>query len=418
MKKVVKDQTSLDEVLRECQKHPFICTSGITFMANQHPLWERDREIIEMVGYEKLTHENIKEIAMLLGYKSYMIGREEIDQEEIPEFKCLSYEDPEIGRYRVTLAPCEDSLMINLRAIPKRVKSFGELNLPKVAMASLAQLRKGLILITGPTGQGKTTTISAMIRYIKEYGHEKLHISTIEDPIEYRYGDLKPLISQREVGKHVKSYSEGVYQALRMNPHIMVCGEIRNKESLEAVLQASESGHLILSSIHTPDAISTLGYIIERHGKEGVRQRLAYNLRAIVSQQLIDHDHDWIVPNMMPIIEMLYVSEHVKQNILNNDLESIRAYMEKDGKTAQKYFANFDKVENKTSIGVEEKSQFDRAIAWGKEATTQEVNSWTFDRYLAHLYEQKVLCLENAVAYSRDPGQMRKKLTIETTSAN
>jgi pilus retraction protein PilT len=398
----------LRRILENCSRHKYIRTVGVTFVAGHPPIWEKDGSSSVLSSYFRLEEKHIREIAALVGYE------ERINKEEDEEFCCFSYEDDELGRYRVTVAKAEDSPIITMRHIPKVIKNFEQLNLPKKALARIAQINSGLILITGATGQGKTTTIASLIEYIKNHCPRNKHIMTIEDPIEYTYRDLEPLVTQREVGRHVRSYSSGVYQALRMNPSVLICGEIRDRETLEAVLHASESSLQVIASIHCPDVLTTLSYITGRYEKEAERtinQRLANNLKAVFSQRLIEHTQNNLGYALMPIAEMLLVGESERQAILTGDLERLSELMETSGRTSKDTFPNFEDFQNWPSIVGEE---FDVEISWPHDGLAS-VGSWKFDQYLRELYQQRVVDKSLAILYAQRAEEMSARLETVPT---
>ena len=192
-----------------------------------------------------------------------------------------------VGRFRVNAYRQRGAISFAFRFIPKEIPSFEKLGLPK-GVAQLAEEHRGLILVTGATGSGKSTTLAAIVNAINR--SRKHHIVTIEDPIEFVHDDWGCIVNQREVGIDTESYSEGLRRVLRQDPDVILIGELRDEESAKAALQASESGHLVLSTMHTIDAAETIGRLVEffppaKH--EMVRQILAGVLRGVISQRLL-----------------------------------------------------------------------------------------------------------------------------------
>ena len=192
-----------------------------------------------------------------------------------------------VGRFRVNAYRQRGAISFAFRFIPKEIPSFEKLGLPK-GVAQLAEEHRGLILVTGATGSGKSTTLAAIVNAINR--SRKHHIVTIEDPIEFVHDDWGCIVNQREVGIDTESYSEGLRRVLRQDPDVILIGELRDEESAKAALQASESGHLVLSTTHTIDAAETIGRLVEffppaKH--EMVRQILAGVLRGVISQRLL-----------------------------------------------------------------------------------------------------------------------------------
>src|SRR5919109_5260992 len=192
-----------------------------------------------------------------------------------------------IGRFRVNGFRQRGAISFAFRFIPKEIPSFARLGLPK-GVQVLAEEHRGLVLVTGATGSGKSTTLAAIINAINR--SRKHHIVTIEDPIEFVHDDWGCIVNQREVGIDTESYMEGLRRVLRQDPDVILIGELRDEESAKAALQASESGHFVLSTMHTVDAAETIGRLVEFFpaGKhEMVRQVLAGVLRGVISQRLL-----------------------------------------------------------------------------------------------------------------------------------
>lgn len=192
-----------------------------------------------------------------------------------------------LGRFRVNLFQQRGTLGFAFRAIPFEVPALEELQLPPV-LQEIALSPRGLVLVTGVTGSGKSTTLSAMLRYLNE--QRSVSIVTVEDPIEFLHRDNKAYISQREVGADTLSFHEALRHVLRQDPDVIMLGEIRDQESMETVLKAAHTGHTVLSTLHTTDAAQTIGRIISffpPHQQDEVRGVLAVALRAVVSLRLI-----------------------------------------------------------------------------------------------------------------------------------
>jgi twitching motility protein PilT len=198
-----------------------------------------------------------------------------------------AYVAPGVGRFRVNGFRQRGAISFAFRYVPKTVPSFDQLGLPP-GVEKLADEHRGLVLVTGATGSGKSTTLAAMIDKIN--GARKQHVVTIEDPIEIVHDDKGCIVNQREVGLDTSSYLEGLRRALRQDPDVILIGELRDEESSRAALQAAESGHLVLSTLHTIDAAETIGRLIEFFPpakQEMTRQVLAGVLRGVISQRLL-----------------------------------------------------------------------------------------------------------------------------------
>ena len=199
----------------------------------------------------------------------------------------LSYESEASGRYRINVFHRRGGLSAVCRIIPEQVPSMAELGLPRV-LSQFGRLSNGLVLVTGSTGNGKSTTLAAMIREINE--RESLNILTLEDPIEFVHQSKKSQIVQREVGTHVRSFSDGLRAALRADPDVILVGELRDPDTVMLALEAAETGHLVFGTLHTRGAAQTIDRMVDAHPSENhaqVRHSLAENLKAVVSQELI-----------------------------------------------------------------------------------------------------------------------------------
>jgi twitching motility protein PilT len=199
----------------------------------------------------------------------------------------IAYQDGDLPRFRVNAYRQRSATSFAFRVIPKTVPSFEQLNLP-VGVQKLAHEHRGLILVTGATGSGKTTTLAAMIDYMNR--NRKQHIITIEDPIEILHPDHNCIVNQREVGLDTESFGQALRRALRQDPDTILIGELRDAETAQTALQAAESGHLVLSTLHTIDAAETVGRMIEffpPEKQEVIRAIMAGVLRGVISQRLL-----------------------------------------------------------------------------------------------------------------------------------
>ncbi|MEP6904073.1 MAG: PilT/PilU family type 4a pilus ATPase, partial [Actinomycetota bacterium] len=199
----------------------------------------------------------------------------------------LSYALPARCRFRVNIFQQRGSYSIVMRVIPHEIPSFDSLNIPS-QLAEICNIRNGIVLLTGPTGSGKSSTLAAIIDHINET--KSYHIVTIEDPIEFLHSHKKCTINQREVGSDTKDFASALRAALRQAPKVILVGEMRDLETAEIALEAAETGHLVLSTLHTIDASKTVDRIIGLYPKNEekvIRMRLAQSFRYIVSQRLI-----------------------------------------------------------------------------------------------------------------------------------
>ena len=199
----------------------------------------------------------------------------------------IAYQDEDLPRFRVNAYRQRGAISFAFRVIPKNVPSFEQLNLPG-GVQKLAEEHRGLILVTGATGSGKTTTLAAMIDYMNR--NRQQHIITIEDPIEILHPDHNCIVNQREVGLDTESFGQALRRALRQDPDTILSGELRDAETAQTALQAAESGHLVMSTLHTIDAAETVGRMIEffpPEKQEVIRSILAGVLRGVISQRLL-----------------------------------------------------------------------------------------------------------------------------------
>ncbi len=227
----------------------------------------------------------------------------------------FGFEFNEEGRFRTAIYQQKGQVSLTLRLIPSKLYTLEDIGLPEVTRALLRRPR-GMFLVTGPTGSGKTTTLATMVNYINE-NFDK-HIITIEDPIEYYHSHKKSLISQREVGVDVPSFSEALRRALRMDPDVILVGELRDLETIEAALRAAETGHLVFGTLHTSSAQGTVTRIVDifpTDQQEQVRIQLADSLIAVICQAIMPRLD---VRDMIAAFEFLYVTNAVSNLIREN----------------------------------------------------------------------------------------------------
>ena len=207
-----------------------------------------------------------------------------------------------------------------IRNITYSIPQLQDLSLPEI-LHSFVEYQNGIILVTGPTGSGKSTTLASLINQINLTSAK--HIVTIEDPIEYIYTSKKSIVSQRQVGVDTKTYSDGIKYALRQDPDVIFIGEIRDKETMEAALKASETGHLVLSTLHTNDAVQTINRIVNMFDESNryiVRKQLAETLRATIAQKLVYSEQQ---NKRFPACEIMVVTPTIKDYITKDNTEEI-----------------------------------------------------------------------------------------------
>ena len=234
------------------------------------------------VTQQKLTNEQVKALAMKL--MPHERDRDRID--DLLDYDC-SWGLPGLGRFRVNILRQRGSFMIVMRVIPIEIPSFADLKLPET-LAKIADHERGLILVTGVTGSGKSSTMAAMINWINQNKH--VHIVTLENPIEFLHRDQKASITQRDIGTDTPTFMAGLRSSLRQDPDVLLIGEMRDKETIDTALKAAETGHLVISTVHTKNAVQTISRLIavfDPAEQEMIRIRLSEQLQAVVSQRLI-----------------------------------------------------------------------------------------------------------------------------------
>ncbi len=232
----------------------------------------------------------------------------------------FSYEVEGLGRFRINYFLQKSKPAIAIRHIPFQIPTFEELKLPVQPIKKLLTNTRGLILVTGVTGSGKSSTLAAMIEYLNQT--EDLHIITIEDPIEFVFKDKKSLISQREVGSDTNSFVDALKVALRQDPDVIMVGEMRDLETTKAAITAAETGHLVLSTMHTINSVQTISRIIDLyppHQQTQVRLQLSETLKGIISQRLIPSTKG----GRVVAVEIMINTPHIKKLIADNNLDAI-----------------------------------------------------------------------------------------------
>jgi twitching motility protein PilT len=276
----------------------------------------------------------------------------------------LAYSASGIGRFRVNIFYQRNSIAMVFRRIPFEIPSFEELYLPEI-IKDLASIPRGLIIVTGATGSGKSTTLAAMIDHINST--RRCHVITIEDPIEFLHRDREAIIEQREVEMDTHSFADALRHVVRQNPDVVMIGEMRDVESLTAALSAAETGHLVLSTMHTIDATQTIERIINfypPYQHQQVRMQLALVLKGIISLRLVPRADGM---GRVPGVEILTVTPLIRKLI-------------EEGKTAQ----------------------ISSAVAGGKFYGMQ-----TFNQSLLSFYQNGIISFEDALDASSNPEEFR-----------
>lgn len=282
--------------------------SDLHLKAGNYPIIRVHGNLIPLTSYPRLTSRDTFELAdqLMSDYQKVRL-KEELDID-------LAYSLPGFGRFRGSIFYQRGTIAIALRIIPMEVKTIRQLLLPEI-IEKISLYQRGLVLVTGTTGCGKTTTLAAMIDHINTYRKE--HVITIEDPIEYLHKDKKSTISQREVGTDVRNFARGLRAALREDPDVILVGEMRDLDTIETALLAAETGHLVLSTLHTldaPESINRIVSVFPPHHQRHVRLQLSSILRAVISQRLIPRmDGQGRVPAVEVMISTPYIQECIAE---------------------------------------------------------------------------------------------------------
>jgi twitching motility protein PilT len=289
----------------------------------------------------------------------------------------MAYGVAGLGRFRVNVFQQRGNVGLVLRVIPTKIRTIEELELPKV-ISDVCEEQRGMILVTGTTGSGKSTTLAAMIDRINSIRAE--HIITIEDPIEYLHRDKKGFINQREVEVDTASFATALRAGLRQDPDVVLVGEMRDLETIQTALLAAETGHLVLSTLHTIDATETIQRIIAVFPppeQKQIRLQMAATLKAVVSQRLVRRA-DGV--GRVPAVEVMIATGYIRDCIINPD---------------------------KTRL-------IRDAIAAG----TSQYGMQTFDQSLYELYSRSLITFEEALARASNPDEFRLRVQGVRSSAD
>jgi len=289
--------------------------SDLNFSVGRQPQVEVDGQLVPVnfPGLPRLTPYQTEMIAMHMLRGDRELTRTLVQNGSVD----LSYSIPQKTRFRVNVFSQRGTYAIVLRVIPEGVPTLDALKLPK-ELHNICKLKNGIVLVTGPTGSGKSTTLAAIINQInQEYAY---HIITIEDPVEYMHRHVKSTVNQREIGSDTKSFALALRAALRQAPKVILIGEMRDVETIEIAMEAAETGHLVLSTLHTIDAAKTVDRIIGVFPKDQepqVRTRLAQSFRYIVSQRLLPKTGG----GRLAVMEVLKSTMRTRDYILKGESE-------------------------------------------------------------------------------------------------
>jgi twitching motility protein PilT len=280
-----------------------------------------------------------------------------------------SYEIDNVGRFRANIFRQRGRLCLVFRSVLEKIPSIDELNLPKRQVEELAALQRGLVLITGTTGSGKSTTMAAMIEFMNH--NYARHIITVEDPIEFTFVDRKSMINQREIGFDTLNYAAALRHIVRQTPDVIVLGEMRDETTVRAALSAAETGHLVMSSLHTINAVQTVERILSffpQHQHDEVRLQLSLTLEGVLSQRLLPRKNH---STRVPAVEILLGTPTVRELLYA-------------GKTRELAKAIYD--------------------------GSQYYGTQTFHQSISHLYKNNIITYEDALAGADNPDELKLEL--------
>ena len=344
--------------------------SDLHLKVGSYPVIRIDGHLWPLNEERRLAYEDLATIA-----EAIMSPEQQLKFKATQEVD-VAYSVPGLGRFRCNVFQQRNTIGIVIRVIPFTVKSAEELGLPPV-LKSIASEERGLVLVTGTTGSGKTTTLATMIDYIN--GTRAAHIITIEDPIEYLHRDNQCILNQREIGIDTRSFSFALRSALRQDPDVILVGEMRDTETVEIALHAAETGHLVFSTLHTLDATETINRVISvfpPHQHKQVRLQLAAVLKASIAQRLIPKSDG---RGRVPAVEVLVATPFIKDCIVDKD---------------------------KTHL-------IQTAIAQG----TSQYGMQTFDQSIFSLYKKGLVTYEEALRWASHVDEFKLKVQgVSTTS--
>jgi len=297
----------IDAILRKAVE---LGVSDVHLKVGRPPAVRLHGDIEPLAGFDAVSAEEGMKMAasiMPASLKADFKANKEAD---------FAYGIPGLARFRVNAFIQRGLIGMVMRVIPDKTPAIEDLYLPDV-IKELASLHRGLVLVTGITGSGKSTTLASMIDYVNRT--KKINVVTVEDPIEFLHMDKLSVISQREVGADTNSFGEALKRALRQDPDLILVGEMRDEETIETALHAAETGHLVMSTLHTLDAPETINRIIsvfEPHRQEQVRIQLASVIKGVISQRLVPRTDK---PGRIAAVEIMIANGTTKECIMDKD---------------------------------------------------------------------------------------------------
>lgn len=284
-------------------------------------------------------------------FQVFDLLKEVMNEEQRQKFKKnletdFSIQHSESSRFRVNAFHNIKGPAATFREIPVQIKTLDQLGLPPV-LKYLAGALKGLILVVGPTGSGKSTTLAAVVDHINN--HRKSHVITIEDPVEFTHKNKQSLINQREVGTNTKSFTDALRSSLREDPDVILVGEMRDVETIKLALTAAETGHLVLATLHTSSAAQTINRIIDvfpTNDKEMARSMLSTSLKAVISQRLVKK----IAGGRCAVFEVMIANSSIRNMIREDKIPQINSIIEMNKKSGMCHMK--DSVDNLLQKGI------------------------------------------------------------------
>ena len=353
----------LDDLLRQMKQQG---ASDLHLTSGSAPYMRIHGDMIKL-NYKTVSAETCQSLIFeILNEKQKALFNEEWDLD-------LSYPLAGVGRFRVNVFMQRNGISAVLRLIPEEIKTIRELDLPE-QLAQLIDASEGLILVTGPTGSGKSTTLSALIHTINH--DQQAHIITIEDPIEFVHENQNCLISQRELASHTKSFGAALRAALREDPDIILVGEMRDLETISLAITAAETGHLVFGTLHTNSAIKTVDRVIDvfpEAQQTQIRVMLSESLRGVVAQSLLPRpDHQ----GRVPVVEILVNVPAVANLIREGKTHQIASVMQTGRAHGMVTFENaVQDLIQKGLVSREDGLSFLRRRSGGKQLATSTVNA-------------------------------------------
>ncbi len=327
--------------------------SDIHFAVGLRPYIRVNGELVELSQFSEATNDNLSK------FFTPNLSKEQKDQFAVKKGLDLSYQTPDLSRFRINIHIEKGNFGLVARVIPSHIPTMEEIELPNV-LYKMMDLKTGLILVTGPAGAGKSTSLAAMVNKINQ--DRKDHIVTLEDPIEFLHKPINCIVKQRELGRDIPSFSEGLKQCLREDINVVMVGEMRDLETISTTITVAETGHLVMATLHTDDTAQTIDRIIDAFPvsqQDQIRMQLSLTLRCVLSQRLIPK----VDGGRLPLREILVNTPAIANLIRENKIPQIKNVVQ----------------------------------------THMDLGMVTFDQSLQNAYNDKLISKETALQYIKDP---------------